>query len=71
MTLAGRDSLLKKRLLLEPRSLPDRDDFAHDFTSELRRAGACSANYEMDDAMEIINLGATEGLPPVDLGRRS
>jgi hypothetical protein len=44
-----------------------RDDLADDGSSDLRHAVAqVSPDYERQDAMEIINLGADDGLPPVD-----
>ena len=43
-----------------------RDDFADRGTSDLRRAVRTGARRRRGSAMEIINLGAGDGLPPVD-----
>jgi hypothetical protein len=44
-----------------------RDDLADPGTSDLRHAFAhVSPGYEREGAMETINLGAADGLPPVD-----
>ncbi len=44
-----------------------RDDLADHGTSDLRHAVArVSPGYERGRAMEVINLGAGDGLPPVD-----
>ena len=44
-----------------------RDDLADHGTSDLRHAVAhVSPRYEREGAMEIINLGEGDGLPPVD-----
>src|SRR5688572_11648609 len=45
---------------------PWRDDFADQGTSDLRQDSTVSPTTKGERAMDAINLGAADGLPPVD-----